>query len=175
MALTTIGEVPQWGGVADWSSCRTLYINASSLKTQNFQNKAFFAGTYLSINLCLFPATQQVLNIEHCKFMTLTVGGWIRVRMRSPRMGMRSSRVGMGPGEWGWDLADWVMRPGRVGDEASAEWGWDLAEWGWDLSEWGWDLSRMGMRPIRAGVRPSRVGMRPIRVGIRYSRVWDET
>ncbi len=27
MALTTIGEVPQWGGVADWSSCRTTYIN----------------------------------------------------------------------------------------------------------------------------------------------------
>ena len=24
MALTTIGEVPQWGGVADWSSCRTV-------------------------------------------------------------------------------------------------------------------------------------------------------
>ncbi len=23
MALTAIGEVPQWGGVADWSSCRT--------------------------------------------------------------------------------------------------------------------------------------------------------
>ncbi len=27
MALTTIGEVPQWGGVADWSSCRTLDSN----------------------------------------------------------------------------------------------------------------------------------------------------
>ncbi len=24
MALTAIGEVPQWGGVADWSSCRTV-------------------------------------------------------------------------------------------------------------------------------------------------------
>ncbi len=28
MALTTIGGVPQWGGVADWSSCRTAkYCN----------------------------------------------------------------------------------------------------------------------------------------------------
>ncbi len=26
MALTTIGEVPQWGGVADWSSCRTPIV-----------------------------------------------------------------------------------------------------------------------------------------------------
>ena len=26
MALTTIGEVSQWSGVADWSSCRTLNL-----------------------------------------------------------------------------------------------------------------------------------------------------
>ncbi len=63
MALTTIGEVPQWGGVADWSSCRTetnqYYVTPCFLHTAltlnnhnskilpNFGEKSSFLRIYL--------------------------------------------------------------------------------------------------------------------------------
>ncbi len=59
MALTAIGEVPQWGGVADWSSCRTTGKNLSNHRHRTMKK---ISGAHLCKETMPRTSTRAILS-----------------------------------------------------------------------------------------------------------------
>ncbi len=70
MALTTIGEVSQWVGVADWSSCRTLanmcmeFLNGIFSRGYWAYTRAFSDSIFLLFSTLIFLSTKCYSRID---------------------------------------------------------------------------------------------------------------